>query len=135
MDNSPSYRILLVEDLPSDAYLVRREVKKVLDPCEFMVVDDPDDFVAALREFRPGFILSDYNIPGFGWKLALTLAREYAPGIRFIIVTGSVDDSIRRQCLECGVDGFVSKNNLRELRDYLPTQESGKGDPSPPRTL
>ena len=109
------YRILQIEDLPSDAYLIRREVKKVLDPCEFQIVEDKESFLNALIEFKPDFIISDFSIPGFDLHSALSLAVEYLPQIPFIVVTGSTSEEIRQNCLKEGAKEFISKNNIQEL--------------------
>ena len=109
------YRILQIEDLPSDAYLVKREVKKVLDPCEFRIVEERDAFVIALKEFKPDIIVSDFSLPGFDWHSALLLTMEHRPGTPFIIVTGSISDEIREKCMNAGVTAFISKNVIQEL--------------------
>lgn len=109
------YRILQIEDLPSDAYLVKREVKKILGPCEFQVVEDKDDFLIALAEFKPDIIISDFSIPGFDWRSALNLRLKKAPEIPFIVVTGSTSESVKTECLSAGATGFVSKNSIQNL--------------------
>ena len=109
------YRVLQIEDLPSDAYLVRREVKKVLDSCEFQVVDDEDTFKKVLLEFKPDIILSDFSIPGFDWRNALNFTIEHAPQTPFIVVTGLTSEVIRNQCMTAGATDFVCKNAIRDL--------------------
>jgi CheY-like chemotaxis protein len=109
------YKILQIEDLPSDAYLIKREVKKVLDSCDFQIVEDKDSFITALREFKPDLIISDISIPGFNWQSALILACENLPKTPFIIVTGSSSEEIRNKCLKAGVTEFVSKNAIHKL--------------------
>jgi CheY-like chemotaxis protein len=109
------YRILQIEDLPSDAYLVKREVKKVLDPCEFLVVEDKETFLAALAEFKPDIIISDFSIPGFDWLSALNLTKSFSPQTPFIVVTGSTSDAIRNECIQAGAKEFVSKNAIQGL--------------------
>jgi|GEM_PF-2423894 len=109
------YRILQVEDMPSDAYLISREVKKVLEPCEFQMVEDKIAFQKALMEFNPHIIISDFSIPGFDWQSALELTKKYSSQTPFIIVTGSTSDEIRVKCMQAGATGFVSKNMIQEL--------------------
>jgi len=109
------YKILQIEDLPSDAYLIRREVKKVLDPCEFLVVDSREPFLQALVEFKPDIIISDFSIPGFDWYSALKLTVIHAPKTPFIVVSGSTNDEISNECLKAGVTEFISKNSIQNL--------------------
>jgi CheY-like chemotaxis protein len=109
------FRILHIEDIPSDAYLIRREVTKVLDPCEFRVVEDNDVFLEALLEFKPDIIISDFSIPGFDWHKALHLSRKHAPLAPFIVVTGSISDEINNACITAGVTDFISKDDIYKL--------------------
>jgi CheY-like chemotaxis protein len=113
------YRILQIEDLPSDAYLVSREVKKTLTPCEFIVVDDKDAFLDALQSFKPHLIISDYSLPGFSWYTAIVLAQQYSPGIPFIVVTGSTTQELRNECTQAGVSAFINKNTICDLGPAL----------------
>jgi len=109
------YKILQIEDLPSDAYLISREVKKVLDPCEFQIVEDKEAFLKALREFEPDIIISDFSIPGFNWQSALLITIEYSPQTPFIMVTGSTSEKIKNECLLAGVTDFISKIDIQKL--------------------
>ncbi|MCX6304774.1 MAG: response regulator [Bacteroidetes bacterium] len=109
------YRILQIEDLPSDAYLVSREIKKVLEPCEFQIVEEKETFLKALVEFKPDIIISDFSIPGFDWHSALRLKIQLAPDIPFILVTGSTSEEISNDCLKAGATAFISKNAIHKL--------------------
>ena len=109
------YKVLQIEDLPSDAYLIKREVKKVLDPCEFLVVEDKEAFLTALMEFKPDIIISDFSIPGFDWLSALNLTKTFSPQTPFIVVTGSTSDAIRNDCILAGAKDFISKNAIQGL--------------------
>ncbi len=109
------YKILQIEDLPSDAYLIRREVKKVLDACEFQIVDSREPFLQALVDFKPDIIISDFSMPGFDWYTALKLTLVHAPHTPFIVVTGSTSPEISRECIDAGVTEFISKNSIQKL--------------------
>ncbi len=109
------YRILHVEDLPSDAYLVEREIKKILGLCEIKLVETKDTFSSALKEFKPDIILSDISLPEFDWLTAFRLTTEQSPRIPFIIVTGSTDTDYASECMKTGVIDFISKENIQRL--------------------
>ena len=49
---SEPVRILVVEDLPTDAELTEREIRKALKHCVFKRVDTQPDYLAALDQFR-----------------------------------------------------------------------------------
>jgi CheY-like chemotaxis protein len=124
------YRVLQIEDLPSDAYLVSREVKKVLDPCEFRVVDDLEAFMEALKNFRPHIIISDYSLPGFNWHTALVLTIEHTPQTPFIVVSGSGTKELKAECFSAGVKAYINKNSIRELGPALLDVMKDQSDPS-----
>ena len=109
------YRILLIEDLPSDAYLVQREIKKILGQCTFECVETRENFLTSLCEFRPDLIFSDFCIPGFDWFTAFKLAGEQCPRTPFFIVTGSTNQEIAADCIKKGVTDCISKLELKKL--------------------
>jgi CheY-like chemotaxis protein len=109
------YRILQIEDLPSDAYLIRREITRVIPSCEFQIVEEKEAFLTALMEFKPDIIISDFSIPGFDWHSALQLAVKHASRIPFFVVSGSTSQEIAMQCLEAGATEFISKNEIQQL--------------------
>jgi hypothetical protein len=46
-------RILIVEDVPTDAELCEREVRTVLPGAAFRCVETREEYLAALEDFRP----------------------------------------------------------------------------------
>ncbi len=108
-------RILIVEDLASDAELNIRETRKVLDNCRFVVVDTEKGFLSSLKEFRPHLILSDYSMPEFDGLTALSLAVEHSPETPVIIVTGSVNEDTAVECMKAGASNYVIKQHIKRL--------------------
>ena len=68
-----------------------------------------------LDEFRPDLILSDYTLPRFDGMAALSLARERAPAVPFLIVTGSVNEETAVGCMKAGATDYLLKNNLARI--------------------
>ena len=108
-------RVLIVEDVPTDAMLVQREVRHVLPGCEFHVVETRDDYVAALASFRPDIILSDYGLPYFDGMSALELATEMVPDTPIVIVTGSMSEDTAVACMKGGAWDYVLKEHVKRL--------------------
>jgi len=108
-------KILIAEDTPTDADLCEREVRKVLKSCRFQVVDNRQAYLAALSEFQPDLILSDYSMPGFDGMSALRLAHEYSPEMPFIIVTGSVSEDVAAESMKAGAWDYIIKEHIRRL--------------------
>src|SRR5467141_2433769 len=89
---APTIRVLLAEDVAADAELEIRELKRAGLRVTPRIVVRPDDFVAALREFTPHVILSDFSMPGFDGMEALALAREISPDTPFVFVSGTIGE-------------------------------------------
>jgi len=112
---SDSMRVLLVEDLPTDAELNEREVKRVLPQSEFLRVETLAEFLGALESFRPDIILSDYKMPHFDGIAALKLALQGVPDTPFIIVTGSMNEDTAVECMKAGAWDYVIKEHVKRL--------------------
>ncbi|MCF8038293.1 MAG: PAS domain S-box protein [Desulfohalobiaceae bacterium] len=108
-------RILIVEDLPSDAELAEREISKEISPCEFRRVDTQDEYLQALQEFKPELIVSDYLMPSFDGMTALKLALEYEPEVPFIVLTGSMNEETAVECMKAGAWDYVIKEHVKRL--------------------
>jgi PAS domain S-box-containing protein len=108
-------RVLIVEDLPTDAELSEREVRKALVSCEFRRVETREAYLAALDEFRPALIVSDYRLPHFDGMTALKLAVERCPDVPFIILTGSMNEDTAVECMKAGAWDYVIKEHVKRL--------------------
>ncbi len=108
-------RVLLVEDLPTDAALVERELKKAGMEFVSRRVETRQAFLDAIEEFRPELILSDFSLPLFDGMTALLLARERAPDVPFLIITGSLNEETAVECIKAGADDYILKDRLTRL--------------------
>jgi two-component system, cell cycle sensor histidine kinase and response regulator CckA len=108
-------RILILEDVPMDAELVEYELKRARIPFLSCRVDSRDAFLHALDDFGPDLILSDYTLPRFDGMAALSLAKERAPSIPFLIVTGSVNEETAVGCMKAGATDYLLKSNLARI--------------------
>jgi PAS domain S-box-containing protein len=108
-------RILILEDVPMDAELVEYELERARVPFLSRRVDSRDGFLRELDDFRPDLILSDYTLPRFDGMTALSLAREKAPSIPFLIVTGSVNEETAVGCMKAGATDYLLKSNLARI--------------------
>jgi CheY-like chemotaxis protein len=128
---STPYRIMILEDMPSDAILVKRTLKNFLGSCEFLVMDTKEEFIKGLNQFKPDIILSDFCIPGFDWFTAYKLTLNHTPKIPFIIVSGTTNPKIISECLNSGADDFVSKDNAQTLGPAILRALEKKGPTDP----
>lgn len=112
---SEETRVLVLEDLASDAELCAWEVRKVLGPCEFRRVQTRKEYLAALDDFRPELIVSDFKLPHFDGLSALKLALERCPNVPFIVLTGSVNEDTAVECMKAGAWDYVIKEHVKRL--------------------
>jgi CheY-like chemotaxis protein len=66
-------KILFVEDVLSDAELIWKVIERGMIIFDKVLVDNEQDYVAAIGSFRPDLIISDYSLPQFDGFTALTL--------------------------------------------------------------
>ena len=72
-------RILILEDNPIDAELVRFELQEAGFTFNSKVVKTEKDFVCEIQGYCPDLILSDYDLPTYSGGLALAEARSRCP--------------------------------------------------------
>lgn len=112
---SEPIRVLMVEDVPTDAGLNEREIRRVIPACEFRRVETREEFLTALEAFHPDIILSDFNLPQFDGMTALKLAQTRCPEIPFIIVTGAMNEDTAVDCMKAGSWDYVIKEHIKRL--------------------
>jgi diguanylate cyclase (GGDEF)-like protein/PAS domain S-box-containing protein len=111
----PTVRVLLAEDVPADAELELRELKRAGLRVRHLVADNEQAFERALREFVPDIILSDFSMPGFDGMAALAMARELTPETPFIFVSGTIGEEYAIRAMKNGATDYVLKTNLLRL--------------------
>ena len=108
-------RVLQVEDHDTDAELVRRQLTRYGFALTSTRVWTEQDFLAALKTFAPDVILSDCSMPSFDGLHALELARERAPDVPFIFVSGSLHPELALKARENGAYDFLVKDELAQI--------------------
>ncbi|HET9909613.1 MAG TPA: response regulator, partial [Anaerolineales bacterium] len=108
-------RILIVEDRISDFELARREIARVVKNYELHQVETEEAYLEALETLQPDLILSDYSLPGFDGRTALTLALEHAPFTPLIIWTGTANEDTAVDIMKAGATNYVIKENIKRL--------------------
>jgi PAS domain S-box-containing protein len=115
METDCPLRILIVEDLPADAELAVRELRKDSILFTSMRVDTKEAFLRALEEFRPDLIISDYAMPEFDGMQALKLSLAHDPHLPFILFTGSMNEETAVACMKAGATDYVIKERITRL--------------------
>ena len=109
-------RVLHLEDNLLDHELVRSALEDQLTPVpDFLQAEDEASFRAALTDFRPHLIISDFSLPTYDGLSAFELAHSVAPHLPFIIVTGAMGEEVAVDTLRRGVTDYVLKQRLERL--------------------
>jgi two-component system sensor histidine kinase UhpB len=108
-------KILHLEDLPSDAELVDRVLRKAKFDFEKKVVVDRPEFIQALHEFQPDIILSDHSLPAFNSLEALRITREAGIRAPVILVTATVSEEYAVSVMQEGASDYILKDRLERL--------------------
>src|SRR6185312_7966608 len=98
-----------------DADLAIRELGAGGIECVPVRVDSEGSFRAALSDFAPHIIISDFSIPGFDGLAALEIAAREAPDVPFVFVSGTLGEERAIQALHHGAVDYVLKNNPGRL--------------------
>lgn len=107
-------RVLLLEDDPSDAELIVRELQRCGVPVDWRWVSSGKEYVEALDP-TIDVILADYALPGFSAPAALQHLRRSQLGIPFIVVTGMLGDEAAVDCIKQGATDYLLKDRLKRL--------------------
>jgi CheY-like chemotaxis protein len=110
-----SIKVLLVEDRAEDAELLVREMRRSGLDVDSRRVENEIGYEAALQDFAPDLILSDYTLPGFDGPLALQIARRQRPDTPFIFVSGTIGEERALEALRQGAVDYVLKDNRARL--------------------
>lgn len=108
-------RLLLVEDSTADAELAIRRLQQAGYDCSFQRVVDEAQMRAALAAGLPDIILSDFSLPQFDGVSALAIARELAPDVPFIFLSGTIGEERAIEALKSGAIDYVLKSNPKRL--------------------
>ncbi|MEN7547403.1 response regulator [Rapidithrix thailandica] len=119
-------KLLILEDVPEDAELMRRELENAGYILKYVVADDKTTFTAGLENFQPDVILADYMLPTFSGLEALVISKDLEPDIPFVFVTGAVGEEIAAETILSGASGFVLKSNLGKLPEVIRDIFSGE---------
>ena len=109
------FRILILEDQPTDAELEIRELRQAKLEFEAKCVETKETFLKALKDFDPDVIISDYGLPQFNGLEALRLLKELNLDIPFILCTGSLTEEVAVKCMKEGAADYILKSSLKRL--------------------
>ncbi|MCF8230327.1 MAG: response regulator [Bacteroidales bacterium] len=112
-------KLLMLEDNPSDAELIVRELEKSGYQIDYKRVDKRENFIEDIIRFKPHVIISDYSLPQYNGIDAILDAQKVNPNIPLIVVTGSLDEETAAETIKKGAWDYVVKERLFRLPSSL----------------
>ncbi len=108
--------ILMLEDMKTDAELVKRQVLKVAPNAVFTVAQNRAEFFEKIEWSVPDIVLADYSLPDINGLEALLHIRKKMQYLPFIFITGILNDEEKvAEAVLNGASGYVLKENLATL--------------------
>ena len=108
-------KLLLLEDVETDAELIKRQISKAGLVFEARRVENRDDFVRELNAWRPDLVLADYCLPTFDGLAALRVAKAHNQDVAFIFVSGAIPEDVAIDAVREGAHDYVFKDRLSRL--------------------
>jgi len=112
---SEKTKILIVDDSEDDALLVERELRRGGLETICKRVDSAKSMSDAIMSQSWDVIVTDHNMPGFSSQEALSIVKQYALDVPFIIVSGSIGEDIAVEAMKAGAHDYIMKDNLTRL--------------------
>jgi signal transduction histidine kinase len=104
--------ILLVEDNPGDADLVRDQLAELARPIHLTSVDRMAAALEFLAREQPAAVLLDLNLPDSHGADTFRTILDRAPGVPIVILSGQDDEELAIHALHQGVQDYLLKGEF-----------------------
>lgn len=104
--------VLLVEDNPGDANLIRRMLRTIDEHFRVTHVTKLSEALEQLEKDGIDVVLLDLGLPDSSGLETLARARAQAPDVPIIVITGLSERETAVQALSQGAQDFVAKERL-----------------------
>jgi len=110
-----SKRVLLIEDNPGDADLVRLRLVERKPEAEVNCVRRLADALAVLHDKPPSVVLLDLNLPDSQGAETFRKLLASAPDVPVVILSGQDDEALAKKALHQGVQDYLVKGSITGL--------------------
>ena len=115
MTTYETIQVLLVEDSPTDALIVREELTEVAgDTFAVTEVDRLSDALRLLREMRFGMVLLDLSLPDSDGFETFTRMRDAAADVPIVVLSGRTDEVLAVRAVQAGAQDYLVKGHMEE---------------------
>jgi len=104
--------VLLIEDNPGDADLVRLRLVEGNSPVNVNCVSRLSDGLASLTRETPTVVLLDLNLPDSHGAETFRRVMEHAPTVPVVVLSGQDDEVLAMKAVHQGVQDYLIKGNL-----------------------
>lgn len=111
MENHTKH-VLLIEDNPGDADLVRLRLVEGRSPVEVNCVGRLSEGLATLAKESPTVILLDLNLPDCHGAETYRRVLEQAPGVPIVVLSGQDDEALAMKAVNQGVQDYLVKGDI-----------------------
>jgi diguanylate cyclase (GGDEF)-like protein len=109
-------RLLLVEDNPSDAVLVREMLRTALeDRVELVHVEALSEACAQMGDVGPACVLLDLSLPDAVGLEAVTQMQAAAPDIPIVVLAGLDEEHLALNAVQRGAQDYLIKGRMDEV--------------------
>jgi PAS domain S-box-containing protein len=108
-------KILYLEDSEFDVEIVRYLFEQEKIEFRLQHVNNREDFIERLEDFKPDIILANISIPGFEGIDALNIVRERNSELPMIFLSGILGEEHVIEVLKNGATDYVLKHRLGRL--------------------
>lgn len=115
MENEPA-RVLLIEDNPGDADLVRLRLVESHSDVQVNCVPRLSDALACLDAEAPTLVLLDLNLPDSYGADTFRQVMKKAPNVPVVILSGQDDQSLAIKAVHYGVQDYLVKGDITSKR-------------------
>lgn len=111
MSDQPTH-VLLIEDNPGDADLVRLRLVEGKSAVDVNCVDRLSEGLASLARKQPSVVLLDLNLPDSQGAETFRKVLEKAPDVPVVILSGHDDENLAIKALHQGVQDYLVKGSF-----------------------
>ncbi|MFY9911327.1 MAG: hybrid sensor histidine kinase/response regulator [Candidatus Sulfotelmatobacter sp.] len=112
MTDHQTTHVLLIEDNPGDADLVRLRLVEGQSPVKVNCVNRLADGLASLSAETPSVVLLDLNLPDSRGAETFRRVMEHSPNVPVVVLSGQDDEALAMKAVHQGVQDYLLKGNL-----------------------
>jgi response regulator RpfG family c-di-GMP phosphodiesterase len=114
-------RLLLIEDNPDDAEMIKKELERMNGwTIEMVRVESEKTFREVLHSQTFDILICDYVLPSFSVERVVQILDDFGVDVPLILMSGRVrEESLEQLFREGQIADFVSKNTMYKIRPAL----------------